>query len=339
MNASDNRQNTGGGTLVIQPLPGIGDAIWHLPFIRAIAARAPERRITLLTKRRSMADELLAGCDYISRVLWLERDGGSHDGPFGFWRLGAVLAPYRFDEAWILHGSSRYALAAWRGGIPERIGYGIGWQDAFLTSEHSLSRLDRSLSAIAKARRLLERHAVPIEHPLPNLPIADELRREADAVLAGRGRPAVALAIGSSETYKQWGAANFAQLAHHLHQRHDASIILLGGPGEAELAIEISERLSDADWQQAAIGRPLGQAAALAAAADLCIGNDTGMLNVAAATGTNSIGLFGGGPVLVDDPRIHALVPPGGRVFFGDERMGEITAEAVMAAVDEALAG
>ncbi|MBT6136405.1 MAG: hypothetical protein HOH65_02930, partial [Rhodospirillaceae bacterium] len=69
----------------------------------------------------------------------------------------------------------------------------------------------------------------------------------------------------------------------------------------------------------------------------LCIGNDTGMLNVAAATGTNSIGLFGGGPVLVDDPRIHTLVPPGDRVFFGDERMGEITVEAVMAAADEKL--
>ncbi|HEX8808606.1 MAG TPA: hypothetical protein VF760_06395, partial [Xanthobacteraceae bacterium] len=31
---------------VIQVKPGIGDAIWHLPFIRAIAATAPDGQVT-----------------------------------------------------------------------------------------------------------------------------------------------------------------------------------------------------------------------------------------------------------------------------------------------------
>src|SRR5438874_12667103 len=31
---------------VIQVKPGIGERVWHLPFIRAIAAAAPERQVT-----------------------------------------------------------------------------------------------------------------------------------------------------------------------------------------------------------------------------------------------------------------------------------------------------
>jgi hypothetical protein len=33
---------------VIQPKPGIGDIIWHLPFIRAIAAVSPGGSVTFL---------------------------------------------------------------------------------------------------------------------------------------------------------------------------------------------------------------------------------------------------------------------------------------------------
>ena len=44
---------------VIQPLPGIGDMVWHLPHIRAIA-QAVGHKVTLVTKPRSAADQLFA---------------------------------------------------------------------------------------------------------------------------------------------------------------------------------------------------------------------------------------------------------------------------------------
>src|SRR5438552_15723696 len=40
---------------VMQPLPGIGDMIWHLPHIRAIA-RHVGAPVTLIAKPRSLAD-------------------------------------------------------------------------------------------------------------------------------------------------------------------------------------------------------------------------------------------------------------------------------------------
>ena len=75
-------------TLVIQPLPGIGDMVWHLPHLETIAQATNERRITVMTKRRSRADELFASTAYVDRVLWLDRaqgddPAGRHDGVLG----------------------------------------------------------------------------------------------------------------------------------------------------------------------------------------------------------------------------------------------------------------
>ena len=106
------------GTLVIQPLPGIGDMVWHLPHLEAIARTSPGGSIAVLTKRRSRADELFAGSPFVRQVLWLERAQsgerlGRHDGLLGGWRLAHDLRAHAFDSVWILHDSTRYALAAW----------------------------------------------------------------------------------------------------------------------------------------------------------------------------------------------------------------------------------
>ena len=75
---------------VIQPLPGIGDMVWHLPHIRAIAAHAGAP-VTLLTKPRSLADQLLANEPAVAEIVWLDLNPagrrGAHDGIGGFRRL------------------------------------------------------------------------------------------------------------------------------------------------------------------------------------------------------------------------------------------------------------
>ena len=85
---------------VVQPLPGIGDMIWHLPHIRAIAAHvgAP---VTLITKPRSAADQIFSAERTIRDVFWLDRNPearrGEHDGGAGFIRVvgGLARTPFR----------------------------------------------------------------------------------------------------------------------------------------------------------------------------------------------------------------------------------------------------
>jgi heptosyltransferase II len=325
----NSKKETHGGTLVIQPLPGIGDTIWHLPHLRAIADTSADRSITLLTKERSLARDLLAGADHVQEVLYLAPDGGRHSGPLGGWRLGEDLRPHGFGSVWILHGSSRYALAACRAGISKRIGYGIGWQDALLTSPHGLSRRDRSLPSIAKANRLLELHSVSLSDAFPTLPLTDAARQVAETALAALPRPVIALAIGSSEDFKQWGEANFGNLIQGLREQRDYSILLVGGPRDTALAREIVERFQNPPWLVKLIDAPILEAAAAASLCAACIGNDTGMLNAAAAVGTPTLGLFGGSVPLHDDPRITSL-SPAGRVRHGTDRMAEISVDMVL---------
>lgn len=318
-----------GGTLVIQPLPGIGDTIWHLPHLKAIAASAPDRRVTLLTKERSLARELLAGASHVREVLYLAPDKGRHSGPLGGWRLGDDLRPHGFESAWILHTSSRYAVAACRAGIPKRIGYGIGWQDALLTSPHGLSRRDRRLSAIAKANRLLEMHDLQVSGLAPELPLPQAAKGGAETIIGHVSTPIVALAIGSSEPFKQWGERNFGDLIAALRERHHLSVVLVGGPAEAESAARIAARFDNPPWLIQLIERPIIEAAAVVARCAACIGNDTGMLNIAAAVDTPALGLFGGSRPISEDPRLFPLSPPG-RIKYGKDRMSEISVEMVL---------
>ena len=315
-----------GGTLVIQPLPGIGDVVWHLPHLRALAAASPDGRVTLMARPRTRAAELLEGVDHVAGVLPLEDAGGKRSGAIGGWRLGGALRRHRFDRVWILHGSTRYGIAAWRAGIPERHGYGFGGQGLFLNG----ARLRRSASgnkAIVKATGLLEAAGVPLPDPLPALPVPGRWR---DAVADEYGslpRPWFSFAVGASEPFKQWGPGRFGGLAVRLNAARGGTVFVLGGAAEQTLFEDIQIRFGWPDWLVPVIDRPLLFGAALAEASALAVGNDTGMLNIAAAVGTPSVGLFGGSPVQNDDPRLRPLVPPGAPVVHGEDRMAEIKLE------------
>ena len=69
-----------GPILILQPLPGVGDLVWHLSAIHAIAAAHPNHERILLTKHRTRADEMYIADPSISRVIWVDR-AEQHSGP------------------------------------------------------------------------------------------------------------------------------------------------------------------------------------------------------------------------------------------------------------------
>jgi heptosyltransferase-2 len=299
-----------GGTLVVQPLPGIGDMVWHLPLIHGIAAASPDGQVSILTKPRSRADELFAENPAVRQVLWVERKPGRHDGLLGFWRLTQLLKQGNFAHVWILHGSSRYAWAAYLAGIPLRTGYGRGMQRYLLNDPVQLPQELQREHPILRAQRLLELKRLPMIDPEPNLAIGHSALASVNARFEHYPKPWIAFGIGSSEAYKQWGTDNFAQLAESLGTSRQASIFLLGGKAEEAMAEAIAARLADKPIRLVpALSLPLDQAAALLSCCQLCVANDTGVLNLAAAAGIHSLGLFGGSPALTHSRRIHAIVP------------------------------
>ena len=302
-----------GRTLIVQPLPGIGDMVWHLPHIHAIAATTIEGRVDILTKPRSQADQLLGADPCVDRVLWLEREAGRHAGVRGLLRLAALLRRENYQRAWFLHGSARYALAARLAGVPERIGYGIGLQSLLLTAPVGLPTELRHAHPIFRADALLNLLAIPRTELEPRL-IVDITARQAVANrFAAWPTPWIALGIGSSEPWKQWGAARFAELALALHSQRAGSIFIVGGPAERALADRIFSQVKASGGAAAdAVALPLEQTAALLAHCSGYIGNDTGVLNMAAALQVWAIGLFGGSAPLTHSRWIYPVTPPSG---------------------------
>ncbi len=322
------------GVLVIQPLPGIGDMVWHLPHLLAIARHEPEGRVSVLTKPRSFSDQLLTSLPEVAEVLMVERKPGRHDGIRGFFRLVSELRHKRYRKVWILHDSSRYLVAAWLAGIPRRAGIAGGWQRMLLT-DLPAAPVPSTLHTVERADFLLRGLAVEPGRPIPLITPQASAGAAIRARFAEYPRPWFVLGIGSSEAYKQWGASNFSVLANSLLQRQGGSCFLLGGNPEQAMADGICKELGNPGNLVSLIQRPLQEVIALLAEAQLFFGNDTGMLNLSAACGTHSIGLFGhpvSAWVANSSPRIHPVYPEAGLSTNG---VGQIRPSEVLRAANQ----
>jgi heptosyltransferase-2 len=320
---------------VVQPLPGIGDMIWHLPHLRALAA-AVGGPVTLIAKPRSAADQLLAAEPAIREVVWLDRNPerrrGRHDGVAGLARFVTMLRTRRFDVVVLLHHSMTLAFAVWLAGVPVRVGYGSGLQRWWLSRGPFLPRAAQRLHPFEQASAWLREAGIALAEGEPVLAVDAAARAAVRARMAGHG-PLVAIGIGSSEPYKQWGAERFAALAEGLLAAGWQRLVLIGGAGEAALAAEIVALVGKlAGTVACAIGWNLSEVEALLAEASFYVGNDTGVMNISAAVGTRSYGLFGGWPPFHHSTRIVAILPPDGKPDKATG-MARITPAAVLAVI------
>jgi len=301
------------GTLVVQPLPGIGDMIWHLGHIHSIAM-AEGAPVSVITKPRSRARELFAADSAVKEVLWLERNPGRHDGILGFFRLVCLLRRRRYAKAWLLHGSSRYAWALLLAGIPLTIGYGRGLQRSLLSSPTALPPDATHGHPMRLADDLLLAHGIPRSAAASRVVIDGEALRRIDEEHRRREQPWIAFGIGSSEPYKQWGARRYSRLAELLLRNGAGTLFLVGGPAEENMAREIVEALPAlADRIVTVTQRPLNESIALLSRCRLCVSNDTGVFNAAAAAGIPVLVIIVSGWEPPWKDSVVCMRPPAGR--------------------------
>jgi lipopolysaccharide heptosyltransferase II len=318
-------------TAVIQVKRGIGDVIWHLPLIRAIAAKTPEGAVTFLTPSSTRASELLAAEPGVGAVTYFEHQGSELRRAINLGRLAALLRTGRFRRIWILDRTVRPAFAAWLAGIPERIGPGDRAQRYFLTNAPIEPHHFREL-AMDWLRLFVERMGVPVAslEPALNLPqplLADVERR------FQAPRPWLVLALGASHPAKDWSDAQWTGLLAALRPRLSGTLFLIGGPDNAARASTLIAR-SPGLRMINACDLAIIEAAALLRRADLFVGPDSGPMNLAAAGGTPAFGLFGATPVLRYSRFIHAIEPEGGQTLDG---MSRITPEQVLRRIEPYL--
>lgn len=314
---------------------GIGDLVWHVPYIRAIAETSAAGRVTVIARPSCHADELLAGEPSVERVIEFdhrprksEHRRGTHDSVRGQLAFVAELRRHRFDRIYIFSNRPRYGVLALLAGIPRRAGFGFSaFERLFLNMPPYIEKyrgpgnwVYPEATAFAVAHGFVDGAVVPkVSAPL-------DAQESAANELSHLPRPLYALAIGASDPCKNWGAERFAELAKVLTAR-GCGVLLLGGPAESGMADSIVEKVPDHarmsvhKLTQASLHRSM----AALRHCDFCVGNDTGVLNLAAASDVLSLGLFGATAPLGHDPSLHAIRANG---------MHRITANSVLDRLD-----
>jgi heptosyltransferase-2 len=299
-------------TVVLLQYTGIGDLVWHIPYFKRLAELSANGQITVVAQPSTLARHFIghepwveAVIDHDHRPRRGEKRRGQHAGLRGMWRIAQELKAGRYDRLILFSGRASRGLIAGLSGIPVRLGFGYRWlQRIFLTQGPYIQPYQGpSLAVFPESEAFMLAHGFIPAPFAPKMDVPDTAMDAMRARLASLPRPLVALAIGTSETHKQWGIDRYAQLACRL-LKAGCGVLVLGGPAEKQQAQALAAQVPNdlkAGFMVVTDAPVMGSAAALKLC-DHCVGNDTGMVNVSAAVGTPTHVIIGARSTLDHDP-------------------------------------
>ena len=285
-------------------LADVGDVLTATPALRALRRTFPHAHITALIPPHCR--ELLEGTPLVDEVLLLDKR--SYDPRLGvpkpgvFWPMAQLISRLRggrFDALLLLHhlttpwGVALYAALARLTGAPVCAGLenGRGWflthraQDYGFGTRHEVEYCNDVVHLLG---------VEPDYGPLA-FPVNDEDTAYAQQALSQEvQRPRIAIhpGSGSFSLARRWPLERFVALADVLARELSATIVLVGGSSETELGRAIAGAVGSAALDLT--GRTnLRQLGAVLQHCDLFVGNDSGVLHIAAAVGTPVAAIFG----------------------------------------------
>ncbi len=268
---------------------------WWIPpgleFITAMAT--PPRKSRTISKKISLAD---------------------------FLTLLTEVRRRHYDTAVIFHAPWWVSLLLWLARVPVRAGVRSQWHSfLFLNRTIRQKRSRAEFSELEYNFRLLESvlDKEPGTMARSRLKLHSEVERE--FLLRRHGLKAASYNVvhpGMGGSALNWSTGKYAELIHALVAR-DENVVITGTAGDAAFLQPLRENLGEianVTWLDGKLtGREL---VTLLAAARAVFAPSTGVLHLAAATGTPTIGVFS--PVRVQQPKrwgpqggkTAALVPP-----------------------------
>jgi len=248
----------------------IGDAVLSTGLLNHLIERNPHARLTIAAG--PAAAPLFEAVPGVDRVVIIRKRRWS----FHWLPLYAGVASRRWDLVVDLRGSA----LAWllRAGDRKVMAKG----DA---REHRVQQLARLFDLDPP--------------PNPHLWIASQHQTAANALISS-GAPVLAIGPAANWPAKQWRAERFAELAARLTAAGGplpgSRVAVLAAPHEYEQAEPVLAAFP-AGRRIDLVGRvDLLTAAAVLRRCAMFIGNDTGLMHIAAAAGTPTLGLFGPSP-------------------------------------------
>lgn len=273
----------------------IGDTILTVPFLRNLRRAEPDARIVWVVAPGS--SDVVRGIPYVDEmVFWdpvtIHADSrGEHRTLAAKWRFIKALRAQRFDKAYVLKRSLSSAVIAWLSGARERVGFDTEGR-GFLLTRRVPYRHDRH--EVLNFLEVLRADGVPVTDDYLESWSSDDELRKADEILAREGfAPGDRFAVihpFAAIPQRGWHLDDFALLAARLGEQ-GLRVAVLGAPRERGIFEQSRELFgSCADL----VGKSdLRTSMALLRRAALFVGNDSGIMHLAAAAGTPLVALFG----------------------------------------------
>jgi ADP-heptose:LPS heptosyltransferase len=268
----------------------IGDAVLSSGLVRRLAEEVPNARFTIVAA--PLTAPLFRDMPGLEKLIALEkRPMGLHW--FTLWR---AVRGRRWGVVVDMRGSGLARFLSARRRAVRR----------------PLSPLLGPVHKVVEAARVLR---IDDAAPDPYLYVSEETQAAADA-LVGEGGPILAMAPAANWAGKTWPSERFAVVAAELLGQSgpmpDGRLLLLGGPGD-RVAVEAVRRVIPRARLIDLVGKvDLLTSYACLRRARLFIGNDSGLMHLAAAAGAPTLGLFG-----PSDDRLYGPWGPKTRVLRG----------------------
>ena len=276
--------------IVIFCLQGAGNAFLSLPLAEALKIRWPEAKTTLLLTSGRVGDVCIehAGVDQVlltgkSRLSLLGR-----------------LRKERFDLAvFAFPAGFRSHLLAWAAGIPSRTGHRIPGRRSFaLTTEVAVLDQAHDLEQNRQLAQALGASLNPETLWPPLAPICAHAVERARRYLTEAGLDPDARYLGihpgsdSRFVEKRYPPERFAQVAEAIHEKFGLSAIVFDGPAEPGTGKQIVRAAQTPVHPLDGWG-DLVDAWGLISVCDLFVSNDSGLMNLAEASGVPTVAVFG----------------------------------------------
>lgn len=277
-----------GGGILVTRLQYLGDVVLTLPVVQILKERFPQADIEYLTKEPGA--DLLTGDP---RLACIHRVPEGGIGPA--FRLVRALRRRRYALAIDLLANPRSAVLTFFSGAPVRVGGARRVRRHLYT--HQVSVPSRIREATGYHLQHLVAIGIPVDDRKPSLPIRDEERAWAESyltALAGDrhgGGVRIGIHPGGKWEVKRWPAEYFAGLADTLVKDLGACIYVIAGPGEERYVQDLKRHLK---LEVIVIPQhPVRKVAALISCLDCMVVGDGGIMHVAVAVDTPTVGIFG----------------------------------------------
>jgi heptosyltransferase-2 len=282
------------GKVVIRSPNWIGDAVMSLPAIQAVRQSLPDTPISILAK--PWVADLFRGNPERCQVIVYESPG-NHRGLRGRWALARKLRQEKFNGGILLPNSFDSALIFFLAGIPHRAGYNTDGRRIFLTHAVPVNRRIKEGHQVGYYRHLIRSLGFDDSQARPRLGVEASQKKQAMKKAQALGledrKEWVGISPGAAYgSAKEWFPERYGELAERIAAQWNCQILLLGSSSERPVTGRLNPKAPIPIIDL--VGRTtLGEAMALISRCRAFIGNDSGLMHVAAALGVPTVAIFG----------------------------------------------